>query len=470
MSLYRDKTESEPFAQVTTFYVKMLIGEAFSVAVEVVKEMIRKQVDISTEQQQLVHADTTMRDDKRYKESTIYLIQQLSSKSYNVYILNSSACQIKQMMMCLKVGTDFTVQNLKCFIPAKGGIPPQQLQFIGCSQLLEDGKALSCYESKDSVTLEVLESPSFAIFVKTLTGKTITVEVERNDKVESVKSIIYSKEGIPPKQQQLFLSGKHLQNQRTLSHYGIEKDNTLNMSLGLKGGMWISVKISGKTITLELNDSVTVEELKHEIQNKEGIMPHRYYIAFDGKKLSDKKKLSDYNILSGDTLHLVYQYIDISCVNSSTGKSIALQINPNAMIMDVKYKIKAIEGVLKHHQHLTFNGKQLEDLDTLKDYNIQDGATLCLVIIRKILCVNKETGKTIALEFNESDTIEKMKHEIQDKEGIPPHQQHLTFNGELLKDGRTLNDYTISDSSTLKLEIIPENQGIQKVEKKFYGK
>lgn len=245
---------------------------------------------------------------------------------------------------------------------------------IFAGKKLKDENTLEDYNIVDESTLQCY----IQIFVKTLTGKIIILEVEPAIFIEEVKVKIQDKEGIPPEHQHLIVAGKELENGRTLRDYNFRDKSTLTLvsirCMQIFVEMMTEVE---KTITLQVEPTTSIEKAKSKIQDKEGIPPEQQRLFYGGKELEHCHTLKDYNIESLSTLHLgVTRTI---YVMAPTGKKTTLDVLPSDSIEKVKKKIYDNEKIPPDEQHLTFDGKEMENGRTLNDYNIEKESTIHLI-------------------------------------------------------------------------------------------
>ena len=219
----------------------------------------------------------------------------------------------------------------------------------------------------------------------------------------------------------------------------------------------IIIKYLHNSTIYEINDNITIQELKSKIQEKEGISIEKQNLYFNDKLLENDKTLIDYNIKENSiiNLNLIVKRITVYA-KANLGKKISLDVKNIEKIENIKKAIQIHEKIPQDLQVLKFNNIILENLKTLEDYKIENNSILDLSLINKYeiisIGVELESGKKYGINVvNHLYLVKTIKIKLHKIAHIPVSEQKLYFNDIFLEDNKMIDYYKIEHNSILKL-------------------
>ena len=216
------------------------------------------------------------------------------------------------------VSTDMSVAQLKNVIESRTDIPADLQQLYFARQQLNNERTLESYtiESNHMLHVEIVQPPTLKLTVRFPDGKEQEIDLTANQTVAALKREIETKNSMLSSTQQLFFQGIELEDGSTLIQCGLSDGSTVDCSSsrsmaatnsnGSAGEIHLFVKtLAGKTVTVVIQPTDTILDVKQKIMEKEGVMVAHQCLICAGKQLENTRSIQDCGIQHQSVLHLV---------------------------------------------------------------------------------------------------------------------------------------------------------------------
>lgn len=362
------------------------------------------------------------------------------------------------------VRPDEPIASIVARVVSYEGVSPSQQHTLEHNGMALSGlRTLDSYNIAAGATLTLsASSPSKQVFIKTLSGRTIVIDVEEDDNVATVKRKIQEREGIPAELQRLIFVGEQLDDRRRFLDYHIEYESAIHLVSSVGDSFQLLVDLPTRRLILEVRPPDTVASIKRAVQEKEGVPFDVQQLSFEGRGLSDSDTVGSCGITPRNNLIRVAidEGRDTQIFVSIPGQErISLWVNATYTVGRIKRLIETRERIPVDTQRL-YHARQLltDDERSLAACGIEENHTVHLAIEDPLpvnLTVRKEDGRVLHLAVPSNEPVEGLRARVAALEGAAPRDVQLYHKGSALKDSTKLCHVPLAEGSTVDLILPP---------------
>lgn len=296
--------------------------------------------------------------------------------------------------LTMEVESSDSVGSLKTQIQDKLDVPFDEIRILFAGRELTNDETIGgCNITRRSALYLVTFSIyAIQIFIKTPTGKIVTLDVKPLDDVKMAKTEVRIKENVSEDQLRLFFLGIELEDGKTFSHYGIEKGSLLH-TYRSELHFSVSVGMPDKTYTMKFEPSNIIDDVKVRLQDITGISTDEMALFVNNKKLEGHDKLSDISDGKRSALRLRFRCTKKGCTYTAASlsksaiailiktvkeKSYYLKVERSCTVANLKHLIQHVDGTPVDQQRFLFKSKQLRDDRTLSYYGVESKSVIHL--------------------------------------------------------------------------------------------
>ena len=331
-----------------------------------------------------------------------------------------------------------------------------------------DGRAIDIYQRigyysiPNNAIIDVeLRDYELMVFLKTLTGQTITVRVTPRDTVGDVKQKIFEQEGIPVDRQRMIFVGEQLNDNDRLLDHRIEHESAVHLVFRSGQGFQVFVRSrNNRTMVFECQPTTTIERIKERIRERESLHIDIQQLSFEGRVLENHSTVQECGLKHNSIIDLTLEQgrntqIFISLPENEV---LSMWVNVEHTVAQLKQQISERKNIPANVQDIFFAREKLDEERTLQSYVIEENHMLHLHIVTPLilnLTIQVRTGRTIQLQEQSNKTVMALKQIISLREGVPTEHQVLFHKGkELDHEYRKLIDLNIQSGDTIVLDVV----------------